>query len=263
MKILIVDDEMPARKQVENLLKEYSKGIPEIQEARSGEEALEKLKAESFDAVFLDIHLQDLTGLEVAREMVQNKLPTKIVFVTAFDQYAIEAFDCFAVNYLLKPLEEERFQRTLQRIEAELGSEGKRLKGKPHNPLASVEALLQKHLEKEHRAQKITLEKEDRLYVFDPLEILFIETEERSTKVTTAKGEFFSSQSLRDWESQLPEELFFRSHRSFLVNLEEIEEVIYWFNHALQLKIRGIDHTKVPISRTNTKAFKKRMGIQN
>lgn len=262
MKILIVDDEMPARKQVESLLKEYGKEPYEIQEAKSGAEALEKLNTGNFDVVFLDIQLQDLTGLQVAREMVRKKLQTKIVFVTAFDQYAIEAFDYFAVSYLLKPMEEERFQRTLKKIEEE-GISKDQTQGKPENPLASVEAMLQKHLEEDHRMQKITLEKEDRLYVFNPSEIIFIETEGRNTKVTTAKGVFSSNQSLRDWEMQLPEHLFFRSHRSFLVNMEEIEEVIYWFNHALQLKMRGIDHSKVPISRSNTKAFKKRMGMHD
>ncbi len=262
MKILIVDDEMPARKQVASLLKEYSRNPHEIQEAGSGEEALEKLNTGYFDVVFLDIQLQDLTGLDVAREMLEKKLHTKIVFVTAFDQYAVEAFDYAAVSYLLKPLEEERFEKTLEKLEAEEPSEEGKT-GKGESALASVEALLQKHLEEDHRIQKITLEKEDRLYVFDPSEIAFIETEGRNTKVTTIKGVFLSNLSLREWETQLPENLFFRSHRSFLVNLEEIEEVIYWFNHALQLKMRGIEEAKVPISRSNTKAFKKRMGIHN
>lgn len=260
MKILIVDDEMPARKQLQALLEEFHTTKPEIQEARSGEEALRFLIGEDFDAVFLDIQLQDMTGLEIAEEMVSRRISTKIVFVTAYDQHALKAFDYAAVDYLLKPIEEQRFKVALDRIEKEYRD---RKREPAENPLDSVERLLKEHMVQEHLPKKLTLEHEDRLYVMDMQEVIYVETEEGNTKVVTAKGDFFSGLTLTEWEEKLPDPPFLRVHRSFLVNLEKVEEVVSWFNNALQIKMKVRGEQLIPVSRSKTKSFKKRMNIQN
>lgn len=260
MRILIVDDEMPARKHLRALIEEFKKSPVDMVEANSGEEALNKLKREVFDVVFLDIQLQDMTGLEIAEEMVARGYRSKIVFVTAYNQYALKAFDYAAVDYLLKPIEDQRFEKTLRRLEKEqIRTREKEIE----SPLSTVEQLLKEHLKTEHQPKKITLERDDRLYVVDMSEIIYIETDERCTKVITEKGDFLSNLTLTDWEEKLWDPPFFRAHRSYLVNLEKIQEVVYWFNNSLQIKMEEHPDQLIPVSRSKTKSFKERMDIQN
>ncbi len=263
MEVLIVDDEMPARKQLRSLIEEFKNTEMGIREAKSGEEALDYLTREVFDVVFLDIQLQDMTGLEIAEEMGLRKVSTKIVFVTAYDEYALKAFDYAAVDYLLKPIEDQRFEKTLQRIEEEYHARQAKGRELVDNPLSSVERLLKEHLMAEHQSQKLTLEREDRLYVMDVQDVIYVETEEGNTKVVTNKGDFSSNLTLTEWEDKLPEPPFFRTHRSFLVNLEKVEEVVSWFNNSLQVKMKDRGDHLIPVSRSKTKNFKKKMNIQN
>jgi len=260
MRILIVDDEMPARKQLRALINEFKKSEAIVIEAKSGEEALNLLNDGGFDVVFLDIHLQDMTGLEIAEEMVARKHHSKIVFVTAYDQYALKAFDYAAVDYLLKPIEDLRFEKTLKRLEKEWSSDRKK---EMKSPLSTVEQLLKEHLKEEHQPKKITLERDDRLYVVDMKEIIYIETEDRCTKVVTEKGDFLSNLTLTEWEEKLWYPPFFRTHRSYFVNLEKIQEVIFWFNNSLQIKMAENPDNLIPVSRSKTRSFKERMHIQN
>lgn len=257
MRILVVDDEVPARKQLRALIEEFGNNVV-IEEANSGETALNLLKKEAFDVVFLDIHLQDLTGLDIAEEMVSRGYSSKIVFVTAYDKYALKAFEYAAVDYLLKPIDEKRFEKTLSHMEREFE---KNKEMQVDSPLSEVKKLLKEHLKEDHRRKKLTLERDDRLYVLDLEEVLYIETEEGSTKLITKKGDFFSNLTLTEWEEKLPDPPFFRTHRSFLVNLEEVKEVLYWFNNALQLKIEDNTDRVIPVSRSNTRSFKERMNI--
>ncbi|SDY52094.1 LytR/AlgR family response regulator transcription factor [Tindallia californiensis] len=258
MKILVVDDEMPARKQIAALLNEYGESNFMIEEANSGEVALNKLKNKVYDVVFLDIHLQDMSGLDVAETMVNNEVDAKIVFVTAYDEYALKAFEYAAVDYLLKPIDERRFEKTLLHL---MHAYEKQSEAQLTNPLSAVEKLLIEHFKEEQRKKKLTLERDERLYVIDLEDILYIETEEGNTKVITAKGNFTSTLTLSEWEEKLPDPPFFRTHRSFLVNLEEVKEVLFWFNNALQLKIEEDSNRLIPVSRNNTKSFKERMNI--
>lgn len=260
MRILIVDDEMPARKQLRALIDEFKESEVVMIEANSGEEALNYLNREEFDVVFLDVQLQDMTGLEIAEEMVAREYLSQIVFVTAYNEYALKAFDYAAVDYLLKPIEDQRFKKTLRRIEKEKNPAREK---ETQSPLTTVEQLLKEHLKEEHQPKKITLEREDRLYVIDIKEIIYIETEERCTKVVTNKGDFLSNLTLTEWEEKLWDPPFFRTHRSYLVNLEMIQEVVYWFNNSLQIKMGENPENLIPVSRSKTKSFKERMDIQN
>lgn len=258
MRILVVDDEMPARKQLRVLIEEYGKNTLIVEEANNGETALNQLKTNSFDVVFLDIHLPDSTGLDIAEEVVTRGYATKIVFVTAYDEYALKAFDYAAVDYLLKPIEEKRFRKTLLYLEREFEKKGEIQK---INSLLAMEELLNQHLKIEHRRKKLTLERDERLYVVDEEDILYVETEDGNTKVITKKGDFYSNLSLVEWQDKLTDPPFFRTHRSFLVNLEEVQEVLYWFNNALQLKMKEDAERFIPVSRSNTKRFKEKMNI--
>ena len=253
--VIIVDDEVPARLNLISLLSSF----PDFQvvgEASNGEDAIDLCREKLPDVVFLDIQLQDMTGFDIANELMSlTKIP-KIVFVTAYNEYAIKAFEYSAVDYLLKPMEESRFKKTMQKL-------GNELKSNPNVALDSVQQLLKKHLQVEHNKQKITLEKDGRLVVLSFKDIVIIETEERNTKVISKRGEFITNTSMQEWEERLEQYGFFRPHRSFLINLDEIDEVVLWFNNSLQVKMRGYEAGNIPISRNKLKEFKELVGLDH
>ncbi|ABR47578.1 two component transcriptional regulator, LytTR family [Alkaliphilus metalliredigens QYMF] len=252
-KILIVDDERPARLNLINSLKDYGQ-FQVVAEASNGEDAIGFCKENTVDIVFLDIQLQDMTGFDVANELMALHRVPKIIFATAYNQYAIEAFEYSAIDYLLKPIDDIRFKKTMEKLlqEKEVHSE---------KALDKVKVLLEKHLDTEHKKQKITLEKEGKLFVLCINDIIFIETDERNTKVVSKRGIFISNVTMVEWTERLEQYGFFRPHRSFLINLDEIDEVIPWFNHSFQVKMRGYGQGDIPISRNKAKVFKGLVGL--
>ncbi len=253
--VIIIDDEMPARLSLKNLLSKFT-DFTLSGEASNGEDAIELCKDKQPDVVFLDIQLQDMTGFDIANALIKQKKVPKIIFVTAFNEYAIKAFEYSAVDYLLKPVDEKRFDKTMIKLMEEL-------KNNPQSALESVHQLLKKHLQLEHNKQKITLEKDGKLYVVTLKDIIFIETEERNTKVISKRGIFITNTSMLEWEERLQPYGFYRPHRSFLINLDEIDEIVLWFNNSLQVKMRGYGGNNIPISRNKLKEFKELVGLDS
>ena len=252
--VIIVDDEMPARLNLINMLKLYS-DFKVIGEASDGEDALQLCSEKLADVVFLDIKLRDMTGFDIADKLIELPKPPKIVFVTAYNKYAIDAFEYSAVDYLLKPVDEGRFNKTIKKLKNDL-------KDSPQKALKQVQILLERHLSIEHKNKKITLEKDDKLYVLSLKDIIFIETEDRNTKVVSKRGDFITTIPIGEWEERLMKFDFFRPHRSFLINLDEIDEIVLWFNNNHHLKMRGIDDITIPISRNKAKEFKELVGLE-
>ncbi len=251
--VVIIDDEMPARLNLRSLLSQY-KDFLVAGEASNGEDALQLCRETLPDIVLLDIQLQDMTGFEIAADLMELSKTPKIVFVTAYNEYAINAFECAAADYLLKPVDEGRFLKTIQKLRDEL-------KNNPHYALNSVHQLLERHLQLEHSNRKITLEKDGKLYVLCLKDIIYIETEERNTKVISKRGEYITTTSMAEWEERLNQHGFFRPHRSFLINLDEIDEIVLWFNNSFQVKMRGTKDQTIPISRNKLKDFKELVGL--
>ncbi len=252
--VMIVDDEMPARLNLINMLEQYS-DFHVVAEASEGEDAIQLCTEKLVDVVFLDIKLQDMTGFDIASEIVGLPKVPKIVFVTAYNEYAIDAFEYSAVDYLLKPVDENRFNKTIEKLRRDLMEF-------PQETLNQVHNLLEKHLYIERKNQKITLEKDDKLYVLCMKDIVFIETRDRNTKVVSKRGNFTTTIPIGEWEGRLTKFGFFRPHRSFLINLDEIDEVELWFNNSLQIKMKG-HGDKIPISRNRVKEFKELVGLEN
>ncbi len=252
--VIIVDDEMPARLHIKSLLSAHP-DFKLIGEASNGDDAILLCQEKLPDVVFLDIQLQDMDGFEIASELIKlPKLP-KIVFATAYNEYAIEAFEYSALDYLQKPIKDNRFARTIERLREEL-------KAPEEEALKKVQLMLQKHLEINHKKQKITLEKDGKLFVLDYKDIIIIETEDRNTKVISSRGDFISNCPMGDWEEKLQTHGFFRPHRSFLINLDEIDQIVLWFNNSLQIKMRGYKDKNIPISRNRLREFKELVGFE-
>lgn len=222
MKILIVDDERPARDKLRRLLSAQP-DVSSIAEARDGKEALQAMRATPPDLVFLDIQMPELDGISVAAELQTNwpAASPLIVFVTAYDQFALQAFDANAIDYLLKPYDETRFLRALQKV-----------RERRQRPPAPIEHLL--------------LSERGRIHVIRLAEILFLEAADNYVLIHTASGQHMMRQTLAGLAEKLGAG-FVRCHRRYLVQLSCIEQFIPSQKGDGELLLRGA--LRLPCSR--------------
>ena len=194
LKLLIVEDETPARKELRYLIEEASSPpeVLEIREARNGREALETVAAHELDAAFIDINLGDIDGISLAQELLEMCKDLKIVFATAYDEYAVEAFRLNALDYILKPFEAERVSSALTRIRNQL-------EGARNHPSAET---LAKVARLAGEIRKLPLWHGDRVILLDIDQIVFITTSERNSQVCTLGGTYLSNQPLAYFEQK-------------------------------------------------------------
>lgn len=233
MNCIVVDDEYPAREELKYFIQGFSE-IKIVGEFDDAVEALKFIEKNSVDVIFLDINMPKLDGMASGR--IINKFDKKIniVFITAYKEHAAEAFEIEAYDYILKPFSEERIINTLRRLErAEEGPQ-------PSN--------------------KIALWKDNIIVVIDADDILYCEASERETIVYTQKDKYITRQSISEFHKKLSPKIFFKSHRSFIVNINKITEIIPWFNNTYMIKVKGMD-AEIPVSRNNINDFKHFMGI--
>lgn len=243
---LLVDDEAPAREELRYLLESYPE-VKVIGEVSSGQEAVEKILKLNPDVIFLDIQLSDMDGFEVARQIFQKGNAPVVVFATAYDEYAVRAFEINAVDYLLKPFSENRLDKTVERL-IKIFKEKKQ----------DVEAIKVSELLKVQKPayNKLSFWKNNRIYLVCPDEICYCEAVEKGSKVKTEKGEFLSPYTLSELEEKIKNPSFFRTHKSFLVNLDKVKEIIPWFNGTFILSIKGYEKDEVPVSRRHAKEMR-------
>lgn len=240
MKILVVDDEPPARDYLKRLLGAFPE-VEVIGEAGDGLTALELVERLQPDVIMLDIRMPGLSGLEVAHQLTARENPPRVVFVTAYDEHALEAFETQAVDYLVKPADGKRLRKTLERLKQPVDTEG---------VLRALSSLGQKRLQKIALLNEV---KQVRIMVSWE-QIIFLTSRNEKTYVTTDKGELRSMETLAALGESLPA-TFARTHRSYLVNLERVEQIQPWGNGAYNLVLRGIKEM-IPLSRGYAKAFK-------
>jgi DNA-binding LytR/AlgR family response regulator len=243
LKLLIVEDEAPARKELRYLIEEASSPveIPQIWEAKSGREALEAVAGHDIDAAFIDISLGDVKGTDLAQELIQIRKNIKIVFATAYDKYAVEAFELNALDYILKPFEPERVRLALTRIESSCA-----------NPDDTRDKIFRIAGE----IRKVSVWNGDRVILIEIDQIVFITIANRNCQICTLKGVYYANQPLSYFEQKFVEYSFMRVNRSYLVNLEQIMEILPWFNHSYLLKMRGYEEEEIVISRNRIKDFR-------
>lgn len=238
MNCIVVDDEYPAREELKHFIEEFS-GIKIEGEFDDSIKALEYIEKNKPDIVFLDISMPRLDGMALGRIINNFEKKIIVVFITAHREHAVDAFEIEAFDYILKPYSEERIINTLRKLE-KLGAE-KNLSNKCIN-------------------NKITLRKNNKLKVISVCDICYCEAQERETVVYTNNDKFIEHCSISDFYKRLSEDTFFRTHRSYIVNLDKITEIIPWFNNTYMIKFKGIEE-EVPVSRNNINNFKHLMGI--
>ncbi len=250
IRCIIVDDEKPARDELTYLLSSIE-DIMVVGEAENGIQAIRKAIEEKPQLVFLDVNMPGINGIDVAKELAALESKPLIVFITAYDSYAVSAFEVSAFDYLLKPVSEERLRNSLDRIRSMVSSREARVLDKL-DKLSGELGL--------SRSTRIVGYQNGMLFPIELDEILFLTLEEKNTIVVCERGKFQINGTLSELQEKLSDRKFFRSHKSYIVNLDRIDSIEPWFNSTYNIHIKGIDET-IPVSRTYAKAFKEAMNI--
>jgi two-component system LytT family response regulator/two-component system response regulator LytT len=253
LRTVLVDDEQPARDELSYLLSQID-GIEVVAQAGDGVEALAAIKRLQPDVVFLDIQMPGLTGFEVARRMIDHQLSSHIIFVTAFDQHAIEAFEVNAVDYLLKPVDPTRLETALQRARKRITSERQ---GADSDGAADLERIVQLVTERQSRRERLAIKVGDRFLLVQAEEILFASlADEAITVVTSQYAGTSNYRTLDELQARLDPTVFWRVHRSHLVNINKIKEIVPWFSRNYILRMKDEKATEIPVSRTQTRRLR-------
>jgi two-component system response regulator LytT len=252
---LIIDDEPLARQELHYLLERVG-GVEVLAEGTNGIEAVELIRAHKPDVVFLDVQMPGLDGFAVLKKLLDRKMPMpQVVFATAFNQYAVRAFEVNAVDYLLKPFDQKRVMQTIEKAQARLAGPAESASD------AKLDALLRLMEEQSHGAKsnsgKVIVRAQSRLLLVNQKEICFASIEDGTISVVTPKVEGHSNcRTLEELMDQLDPETFWRAHRSYIVNIQHIREVVPWFKSSYQLRMDDPKKTEIPVSRAQTRRLR-------
>jgi two-component system LytT family response regulator/two-component system response regulator LytT len=246
---VIVDDEQLARDELSFLLKSVGE-VEVVAQGKNGVEAVSLIKEHSPDLVFLDVQMPGLDGFGVIKKLMDRRMRLpQIVFATAYDQYAVKAFEVNAIDYLLKPFDK---QRVLQSV--------KKAKEKVGNVPASaerLETLVRSMLDQRPQPSKVLLKAAGHLFLVDQKDICYASIEDGVITVVTSQMEGQSNcRTLEELLDSLEPNLFWRAHRSYLVNINRIREVVPWFKSSYQLRMDDKKQSEIPVSRAQTKRLR-------
>ncbi|WP_145151277.1 LytTR family DNA-binding domain-containing protein [Paenibacillus xylanexedens] len=266
MRALIVEDEILASEELNYLIQEHSQ-IEVVDRLEDGLDVLKFLQEQEVDVIFLDINIPSLDGMMLAHHIGKFATKPYIVFTTAYKEHAAEAFELEAFDYILKPYDEKRIAAMLHKLELAFKRDHTPVEQRVDDGLApladgpSVQGeLLRERDINSHTDRRINLLRNDNIIVTDTADIYYAEAQEKVTKVYTKNGEFTMPVSISDFHSRLPQDTFFRCHRSYVVNLSQIREIVPWFNNTYLLRLRDLE-AEVPVSRGKVKEFRQLMRI--
>ena len=231
---IIVEDELPAREELKYFLNE-EKEIKLIAEFDNPLDTLNFLENNTTDIIFLDISMPDMNGISLGKIVTKMYPNMKIVFITAYKDYAVDAFEIKAFDYLLKPYSETRIRNLLK-------------------SLVNTETEVTSSI-KNSNLKKITVNIDERLYVISLNDVDYIEASEKETLIFSNQKKYISKIKISKWEEMLKGYNFYRCHRSFIINLDKITEIEQWFNSSWIIKIKNYT-TAIPVSRNNIKESK-------
>ncbi len=297
LKTLIVDDEYPARAELRYFLHRFQDKVEIIGEATHVAEARALLSALPYDLLFLDIEMPGLNGLELARELLASAKPPFIVFVTAYQDYAVQAFEVNALDYLLKPFDEKRLAQTLKKVfrasellnpEKESPGPGKETPGpnragsnalpgaalpgavssgaapaQTSMPVSGSALLLPAPapLPQGSSLDRLLAERQGKKLLVDKKEVVFAFVEDNAIYLKLYNEALLTRYTMKELVSLLQEPMFFRTHRQYLVNLLKVKEIIPYFNSAFTLVVDDAQHTEVPVSRGQVKKLRSLLGM--
>jgi two-component system, LytTR family, response regulator len=249
---IIVDDEKPARDELAFLLK----GFPEINVVglgKNGVEAVSLIKEHAPDLVFLDVQMPGLDGFGVLKKLVEKKMKLPhVVFATAFDQYAVQAFDVNAVDYVLKPFDKARISKAIQRARKMMETQTTATER-----LEQLVSQLGAPRQSPAPPVKVLVNWQQRLLLVNAEDMLFAERDGGAVSIVTREMEGSSNyRTLEELHAALDSDSFWRPHRSYLVNIHHIKEVVPWFKSTYMLKMSDKKQTQIPVARAQIKRMR-------
>lgn len=248
---LIVDDEQLARDELGYLLRGFA-DIEVVAQGRNGMEAVQLIKEHQPDLVFLDVQMPGLDGFGVVRRLREKKVPMpRLIFATAYDQYAVQAFEVSAVDYLLKPFDKARLARAVDKIRQQVDQ-----RQAAARKIDRVLELLESRQTGVVPA-KIPIRANGRHFLLDPREIVFARIEDGVISVVATHMEGVANcRTVEELLASLDGNVFWRAHRGYVVNLNRIKEVVPWFNSSYQLRMDDKKQTEIPVSRTQSRRLR-------
>jgi len=261
LKALIVDDEYPARQELRLALSNFN-NVEIIGEATNANEALALIKALDYHVLFLDISMPGMSGLELGKVIQEMQKQPCIIFVTAYDEYAVSAFEVNAVDYLLKPVDPVRLKKAVDKVSKIV-----------HDAaiLAEVAATAEHHGSKTHEKQRRAQEdikidripagKQGKTILVTESDIYYAFTEHDYVYLKTNNDKLFTRFTLKELEARLNHQIFFRTHRCYLVNLHKVKEIVPFFNGTYNLIVEDKEGSEVPVSRAQAKKLRKILGF--
>jgi two-component system LytT family response regulator/two-component system response regulator LytT len=249
---IIVDDEKPAREELAYLLKSFPE-ISLVGQGKNGLEAVNLIKEHAPDLVFLDVQMPGLDGFGVLQKLVERKLKVPhVVFATAFDHYAVQAFDVNAVDYVLKPFDKARISKAIQKAKKEIEAQTS-----PTERLEQLVSQLAAPKPANLQPTKILIRSQQRMLLVDADDLIFASIEGGLISVFAKDLEGSSNyRTLEELHAALDSESFWRPHRSYLVNIHHIKEVVPWFKSSFMLKMDDKKQSEIPVSRQQTKRLR-------
>jgi two-component system response regulator LytT len=247
MTAVVADDEQLAREELCFLLEKID-GMQVVSQAADGLQALDEIARVGPDVVFLDVQMPGLSGFEVARRVLETGTDLAVVFVTAFDHRAVEAFEVNAVDYVLKPVEPGRLEQAVQRVR-------KRRSGQPlGDQLEKLVRLMAGHKD---RRNQVAVKMADRIVLVQAEDIIYASLTEDSISIVTGQVSGTSNyRTLDELQARLDPEVFWRVHRSHLVNINKIKEIVPWFSRNYILRMNDAKATEIPVSRSQTRRLR-------
>ncbi|HEY2390092.1 MAG TPA: LytTR family DNA-binding domain-containing protein [Candidatus Angelobacter sp.] len=258
LSVIIVDDEQLARDELSYLLKSVA-DVNVVAQGHNGLEAVNLIKEFSPDLLFLDVQMPGLDGFGVLKKLLDKKIPMpQIVFATAFDQYAVKAFEVNAVDYMLKPFDKKRVGQAVEKArkrvqETATGSNEK---------LDKLDTLVKLLESQRPQNSKVLLRSAGRLLLVDQKDVCYASIDDGiiSVVATSLDGQS-NCRTLEELLEGLDPETFWRAHRSFVVNINRIKEVVPWFKSSYQLRMDDRKQTEIPVSRAQTKRLRELFGL--
>ncbi|WP_245781727.1 LytR/AlgR family response regulator transcription factor [Granulicella pectinivorans] len=261
LRVVLIDDEPLARQELAYLLEAAT--VEVVGQGSNGIDAVELIRTLKPDLVFLDVQMPGLDGFAVLKKLLdkKTKMP-QVVFATAYDQYAVRAFEVNAVDYLLKPFDRSRVLQTIEKARARMAA------ASDPDTSAKLDALLRLVGEQAQasaapvsapraNSSKVIVRAQNRLLLVDQRDICFASIEEGAISVVTPTIEGHSNcRTLEELMDQLDPEAFWRAHRSYVVNIQHIREVVPWFKSTYQLRMDDPKKTEIPVSRAQTKRLR-------